>query len=47
LPDILEIKPLAKSPNCTTAASGPKSVSNHLLILAVLGFKEKLERLQK
>jgi 3-phosphoshikimate 1-carboxyvinyltransferase len=36
LPDILEIKPLAKPPNCTITVPGSKSITNRALILAAL-----------
>ena len=36
LPDILEIQPLAKPPNCTVTVPGSKSITNRALILAAL-----------
>lgn len=36
LPDILEIKPLTKPPNCTITVPGSKSITNRALILAAL-----------
>jgi 3-phosphoshikimate 1-carboxyvinyltransferase len=36
LPDILEIQPLAKPPNCTITVPGSKSITNRALILAAL-----------
>jgi 3-phosphoshikimate 1-carboxyvinyltransferase len=36
LPDILEIQPLAKRPNCTITVPGSKSITNRALILAAL-----------
>jgi 3-phosphoshikimate 1-carboxyvinyltransferase len=36
LPDILEIQPLAKPPNCTIMVPGSKSITNRALILAAL-----------
>ncbi len=36
LPDILEIKPLAKPPHCTITVPGSKSITNRALILAAL-----------
>jgi 3-phosphoshikimate 1-carboxyvinyltransferase len=36
LPDILEIRPLAKPPNCTITVPGSKSITNRALILAAL-----------
>lgn len=36
LPDILELKPLAKAPNCTITVPGSKSITNRALILAAL-----------
>src|SRR5262245_61394408 len=36
LPDILEIKPLTKPPNCTVTVPGSKSITNRALILAAL-----------
>ncbi|HUK81977.1 MAG TPA: tetratricopeptide repeat protein [Verrucomicrobiae bacterium] len=35
-PDILEIQPLAKPPNCKVAVPGSKSITNRALILAAL-----------
>ena len=40
LPDILEIKPLAKPPNCTITVPGSKSITNRALILAALSDKK-------
>ncbi len=34
LPDILEIQPLTKSPNCTVTVPGSKSITNRAMILA-------------
>src|SRR5437867_2583990 len=39
LPDILEIKPLAKPPDCTITVPGSKSITNRALILAALSDK--------
>ena len=36
LPDILEIKPLTRPPNCTITIPGSKSITNRALILAAL-----------
>src|SRR6266436_5685135 len=36
LPDILEIQPLTKPPNCTITVPGSKSITNRALILAAL-----------
>jgi 3-phosphoshikimate 1-carboxyvinyltransferase len=36
LPDILEIEPLSKPPNCTITVPGSKSITNRALILAAL-----------
>ncbi|HVM60123.1 MAG TPA: 3-phosphoshikimate 1-carboxyvinyltransferase [Verrucomicrobiae bacterium] len=36
LPDILEIEPLAKPPDCTITVPGSKSITNRALILAAL-----------
>jgi 3-phosphoshikimate 1-carboxyvinyltransferase len=36
LPEILEIEPLAKPPNCTITVPGSKSITNRALILAAL-----------
>ena len=36
LPDILEIEPLTKPPNCTITVPGSKSITNRALILAAL-----------
>ncbi len=36
LPDILEIRPLAKPPDCTITVPGSKSITNRALILAAL-----------
>jgi 3-phosphoshikimate 1-carboxyvinyltransferase len=36
LPDILEIQPLAKPPDCTITVPGSKSITNRALILAAL-----------
>jgi 3-phosphoshikimate 1-carboxyvinyltransferase len=36
LPDILEIQPLTKRPNCTITVPGSKSITNRALILAAL-----------
>ncbi|HTS16611.1 MAG TPA: 3-phosphoshikimate 1-carboxyvinyltransferase [Verrucomicrobiae bacterium] len=36
LPDILEIRPLTKPPNCTITVPGSKSITNRALILAAL-----------
>ncbi len=36
LPDVLEIEPLAKPPNCTITVPGSKSITNRALILAAL-----------
>ncbi len=36
LPDILEIRPLTKPPNCTVTVPGSKSITNRALILAAL-----------
>jgi 3-phosphoshikimate 1-carboxyvinyltransferase len=36
LPDILEIEPLVKPPNCTIIVPGSKSITNRALILAAL-----------
>ena len=36
LPDILEIQPLTKLPNCTITVPGSKSITNRALILAAL-----------
>ncbi len=40
LPDILEIKPLPKAPNCTVTVPGSKSITNRALILAALSDKK-------
>ena len=39
LPDILEIKPLARPPNCTITVLGSKIIMNRALILPLLGLK--------
>src|SRR5438094_825793 len=36
LPDILQIEPLARPPNCTITVPGSKSITNRALILAAL-----------
>src|SRR5580765_4097539 len=36
VPDILEIQPLTKPPNCTITVPGSKSITNRALILAAL-----------
>lgn len=40
LPEILEIQPLAKPPNCTITVPGSKSITNRALILAALSDKK-------
>ena len=40
LPDILEIQPLTKPPNCTITVPGSKSITNRALILAALSDKK-------
>lgn len=40
LPDILEIKPLTKPPDCTVTVPGSKSITNRALILAALSDKK-------
>jgi 3-phosphoshikimate 1-carboxyvinyltransferase len=40
LPDMLEIQPLVKPPNCTITVPGSKSITNRALILAALSDKK-------